>query len=365
MLAFAAENRDLTDRLAKQILENDTLRRENAEVSSRLKSKGHEHQRKAMSAFSVETVKNSPIRDNFKYYTGFSYQEFTNIFNFLVPNKYMYEEPLTVKVTPAIKNMELQNQLLLTLIKLRLNLEYKHIAYLFQVSPQDAGIVFRAWINFMYFKFGSVTIWPDRDVLYKHMPPKYKEDFPTAFVILDGTEIKVERPSALRSQSQCYSDYKSATTLKGLVGIDPRGSFIFISMLFSGSISDKEITNRSGLLTLLQQLLDCGKLKNGDGVMVDKGFPIRNELEGLGLKLYIPPFASGSGQMPAADVVLTKKIAADRVHIERAISRAKKFKIVDNRLDLNLFPSVNQIWFCCCFLTGFMPLLIQDKVATN
>ena len=58
--------------------------------------------------------------------------------------------------------------------------------------------------------------------------------------------------------------------------------------------------------------------------MADKGFPIKHELEELGLKLVIPPFAPGSGQMSAPDVALTKKTAAHRVHIERAISRAKK-----------------------------------------
>jgi len=43
---------------------------------------------------------------------------------------------------------------------------------------------------------------------------------------------------------------KSCTTLKGLVGIDPRGSIIFASMLFSGAISDNEITQQSGFLKL-------------------------------------------------------------------------------------------------------------------
>lgn len=112
---------------------------------------------------------------------------------------------------------------------------------------------------------------------------------------------------------------------------------------------------------MLKELIDCGRLEKGDGVMVDKGFFIKPEIEALGLELIIPPFASCSEQMPAADISLTRKIAKHRVHVERAISRVKKFKIVDHKMELNLFPCVNQIWFCCCFLTGFMPLLIQDN----
>ncbi|KAJ8303763.1 hypothetical protein KUTeg_018686 [Tegillarca granosa] len=119
------------------------------------------------------------------------------------------------------------------------------------------------------------------------MPQKFKIDFPDTIVILDGTE----RPSSLTSQSQFYSDYKSSTTLKGLVGVDTRGSVVFVSTLFSGFISDKEITAQSGLLDVLKQLLDHEMLRPGDGFMVDKGFNIREENENLGLKLIIPPNA--------------------------------------------------------------------------
>ena len=234
-----------------------------------------------------------------------------------------------------------------------INLEFKHLANLFGIYAQDAGALFRVWINYMFYRFGSVVVWSERQV-----PKKFREDFPNTFLILDGTEIKVQKPSSLRSQSQCYSDYKSATTLKALVGIDPRGSFTFISMLYSGSISDKEITKASGLLEMLQQLLDCGRLRQGDGVMVDKGFLIKDEIENLGLRLYIPPFAPGAGQMSAGDVALIQKNASHRVHVERAISRAKKFKIVDNIIDLSLYQSDLVLLL---FLTGFMPLLKNDK----
>ena len=116
------------------------------------------------------------------------------------------------------------------MVKLRLNLQFKHLADLFGISAQDAGAVFRVWINYKFYRFGSVVVWPERQVLKDNMPKKFREDFPNTFLILDGTEIKVQKPSSLRSQSQCYSDSKSATTLKALVGIDPRGSFTFISM---------------------------------------------------------------------------------------------------------------------------------------
>lgn len=53
-------------------------------------------------------------------------------------------------------------------------------------------------------------------------------------------------------QSVTWSSYKSYNTLKGLVGIAPFGGETFVSPLYTGSISDKELTLESGLFDLLE-----------------------------------------------------------------------------------------------------------------
>jgi hypothetical protein len=52
--------------------------------------------------------------------------------------------------------------------------------------------------------------------------------------------------------------------------------------LYTGSISDKEITERGILLKL--------PFNNGDSLMADKGFVIQELLDPLGVKINIPPF---------------------------------------------------------------------------
>ena len=94
-----------------------------------------------------------------------------------------------------------------------------------------------------------------------------------------------------------YSDYKSSTTLKALIGCDPSGSVTFISELFTGSIPDKAITEHSGFYDLITQLKQHGYVKEGDAVMADKGFTIGRELKELGLSLNIPPFSASGSQM--------------------------------------------------------------------
>ena len=138
--------------------------------------------------------------------------------------------------------------------------------------------------------------------------------------------------------------------LKGLIGISPGGAITFISQLYTGSISDREIVVRSGLLDL--------PLQDGDSVMADKGFTIEDLLP-LGVSLNIPPFLGSSNQMPAQDVVRTQEIASLRIHVERAINKIKNFHIWDGVVPLHQFGVVNQMWAVCAILCNAQPNIIS------
>ena len=78
------------------------------------------------------------------------------------------------------------------------------------------------------------------------MPKEFKEQFPMTRVIIDGTEIPIQKPSNISDQSATWSSYKNRNTLKCLVGISPRGAVTFISNAYGGSTSDRQIFERSG-----------------------------------------------------------------------------------------------------------------------
>ena len=103
-------------------------------------------------------------------------------------------------------------------------------------------------------------------------------------MILDCTEIRCEATSSLTLQSETLSHYKNTNTFKGLIGIAPCGVITLISKLYTGSISDREITQQSGILSLLQP----------DACMADKGFVIDKMLSEVGATLIMPPFKRGA-----------------------------------------------------------------------
>ena len=127
----------------------------------------------------------------------------------------------------------------------------------------------------MYITLGSLKIWPHRDVLLRNAPEEFKLKYPNNIVIIDATELKVQVPSALQKHSECYSTYKSHTTLKCLLGVDAKGGIIFVPHLYEGSISDKQLVQRSGFLEVLPMKLESGKIKQGDVIMADKGLILR------------------------------------------------------------------------------------------
>ena len=229
-----------------------------------------------------------------------------------------------------------------------------HCAWLFNISKATVSRYIITWTNFCYFSLGAIPIWPTRQQVDDVMPESFKRTYSTTRCIIDCTELFCQRPSSLAIQSSLYSHYKSHATYKGLLGISPSGAITFISQLFDGSISDKEIVRKSGILEK--------ELRNvGDSIMADRGFTIEDDLKPLSVHLNIPSFLGGRDQLSAAEVKESQTIASVRIHVERAIQRVKKFRIIRNEIPLTLHGSVNQIWTVCCLLCNFLPPLIQKE----
>ena len=136
----------------------------------------------------------------------------------------------------------------LVMRRLRQGFPEEHLGHLFQISTSTVSQIIISWINHMYLKLGQINIWPTRKAIDVTMPEDFKQKYGSTRVIIDCTEVKCQMPSSLHLNGELFSNYKHHTTLKGLIGISQGGAVTFISQLYTGSISDREIVVRSGLL---------------------------------------------------------------------------------------------------------------------
>ena len=196
----------------------------------------------------------------------------------------------------------------------------------FYINPSTVSRIFTTWINLMYVKFKELPMWMSRSKVDKWMPPCFNKWYPTTRVIIDGTKFYIKKPSSLARQSATWSSYINHNTFKVLVGISLDGTMVYTSHLYEGSMSDVDLVQQCGILSLLE---------SGDSVVADKGFDIQHLLSGLGVRLNIPPFYQGDQQFTPDDVMKTKKIAAVCIHVERAINCMKQYALVSG-----VFPTV-------------------------
>lgn len=266
-----------------------------------------------------------------------------NIFSF-----YIVIFPFKVTDKGPARNLTVFQEYLMCLLRLRRGLEVDHLADLFAVSPSLVSKICTTWINFLYLELKFLIRWPTREQVRSNLPLCFKQ-FPKTRSIIDCTEFHVQRPTLPSSQRVTWSQYKHNNTFKALVSIDPRGNFTFVSDLWSGSVSDRKITESCGYLSLLEW---------GDDVMADRGFLIRDILACRGATLNIPPFTHGK-QLSSAATTKTRRIARARIHVERAIGRLKNFKILQGTISLKSKDVIDQIVHVCAALCNLDKALVN------
>nr|XP_047137184.1 uncharacterized protein LOC124813759 [Hydra vulgaris] len=79
----------------------------------------------------------------------------------------------------------------LTLMKLRLNLSIRDLAYRFETSKSTSSKVFLRWIDIMYFRMKHLIKWPARNELIETMPLCFRKYFETKVVGLLRNKYKV------------------------------------------------------------------------------------------------------------------------------------------------------------------------------
>lgn len=246
------------------------------------------------------------------------------------------------EVKQVLKQLSLLDHLFVVLMKLKLGLYNKDLAYRFGVKPVIISRIYRQWLPVLASSLQLLIIWPDKPALRKNLPKCFKK-FRNCVCIIDCSEIFIQRPLNLNARAQTWSNYKNNNTIKYLISCTPAGAVSFLSEGWGGRVSDKEITLKSGFLNLVER---------GDLVLADRGFTIEVELATQGATLKIPAFTKGKSQLPAADVDKSRQLANVRIHIERVIGRLRKFNILNTTIPISQVDLLDDVMVVVCGLVN-------------
>ena len=259
-------------------------------------------------------------------------------------------------VQSSQKKLTSKNELLLTLMRLRLGLLNEDLADRFGISTTICSNIFKTWIRFLAQTLGKLVAWLAKENIMENMPKIFRKAGHSRLrVIIDCSKAFIERPKSVNVQATKWSDYKSHNTVKFLIGISPTGYVTFLSDCYGGRSSDKFITADSGFY-------DC--LDHYDEVMADRGFQIKEELMLKFCTLSVPPGVRVKAQMTTTECKTTKNVANLRIHVERAIIRIKTFRILKSILPITILHNIDDIVKTCAGLCNLKPLLFKDSVKT-
>ena len=84
-------------------------------------------------------------------------------------------------------------------------------------------------------------MWPAREMVNALIPKCFKDAYPSTRIILDASDIRVQKPKLSEFQQMTFSNYNT-NTYKVLNGMSPSGAITFVSKVYPGAISDTDLT---------------------------------------------------------------------------------------------------------------------------
>ncbi|XP_029968236.1 uncharacterized protein LOC115403480 isoform X2 [Salarias fasciatus] len=251
-----------------------------------------------------------------KFYTG-------------LPNYFVLETVMWLLAPhmDGMKNVKLSKfqQLLLTLMRLRLDLRNQDLAYRFGVKIGTVTRTVHRMVNIMSSTLVPTAVfWPSRAELRKNLPAALRSSHPDCAVIIDCFTVPFEEPVSRGAQQQqrvLPVSQEAGTTyslLKYLIGVAPQGVVTFVSRGVLGNVSDKSLAEGCGFL--------C-KLLPGDVVLASRDLDIGESVAARGALFRIAGGYQGEAygrpdSSPPADT--SSEMVSVQRHVERVISMVKQ-----------------------------------------
>lgn len=317
--------------------------------------------------FNLSSFKNSD--DKVKHFTGLpTFTALNIVFDFTKNGIITYSSTMTKEET-----------FLLVLIRLRLNICFKTLGFLFGVCASTACKYFYSGLYSLYQQLKGLIKWPSQQMLENNTPAKFSKAFGRPItIIIDCFEIFTEKPGTKDAVVKMYSSYKHHYTAKVLIGITPFGSISFVSKPYTGRTSDKFITENSSFLDNIKSgsciflytwyiFFNLISQISGDLVLADRGFTIKKSIEDKGADLRVPDSSSKKRQLSSTSIERTRALASIRNEVERDIGALRgKYQVLNGPVPITMMEHyhngqnvLHMVLVVCCSLINLCPTIIK------
>lgn len=246
-------------------------------------------------------------------------------------------------------------QVVATLMRCRLNLEERDLAYRFCVSAPTVAACFRTVVEVLHVRMGPLVRWPPRAELLKSAPVCFQEGFPgSAAVILDCLEVLIHRPENLMARIQTWSPQNRCHTVKVLTGATPHGLILFLTPAWRGRVSLRYMAENCGIM---ENLLPGDMVLTGPGLDSAGSVGVfRTEVTPQGRKQLTASEGSDSSQL--LDISLYLQEVTGRVQEEYTILKGPVDLDFLTRVGPEKQPLIDKVAAVCCALINLSPAVV-------
>jgi hypothetical protein len=208
-----------------------------------------------------------------------------------------------------------RDQLLLTVVWLRVYPIHAVLGYLFGVSDTTVTRALARWLPLLEAAGRDTMRLPDPGRKHRRHRDALLADTPELAVIIDTFGQRVQRPRDHAAADRLYSGKKKQHTLKVQVAIDEiTGEVVDVADSVPGPTADSTLVEQSGRL---------GRLPPGVGALGDLGYPGLDKLHPLGA---IPRRKPRGRDRPPEDIADNRAFARRRIAVEHTIGQVRSYQ---------------------------------------
>lgn len=208
-----------------------------------------------------------------------------------------------------------RNQVLLTVIWLRVYPTHEVLGYVFGVSDSTVSRVIQRILPLLEQAGRDTMRLPDPGRKRRRSLPKLLHDTPELAVVIDNFEQKVQRPKHREARDEWYSHKKRSHTTKSQIAVDEEtGQIVDVSASVTGRPHDLRLLRQSGLLE---------RLPAGIGGLGDLGYQGIRDLHPLTACPRKKPWGKHKPR-PPEDVVYNRAFSQRCIIVENSINRLRR-----------------------------------------